>query len=191
MNFIESFFMDDVSVCDHIIKYFKKAPEKYKHKGTSFYHNYMDGVSSSVVDPDIKDSLDMNFEYDTDIGQAYGDHLDNCIKEYIKKYPDSNTCTEWGIDEPVKIQYYKPGGGFKKFHSERNSKGNNRHLVFMTYLNDVTDGGETEFRYQNLKIKAEKGKTVIWPVDWTYTHRGIVSSTQEKYIVTGWYSFLC
>ena len=60
----------------------------------------------------------------------------------------------------------------------------------MTYLNDVEDGGETEFKLQNLKIKAEKGKTVIWPVDWTYTHRGIISPKQEKYIVTGWYDFI-
>ena len=60
----------------------------------------------------------------------------------------------------------------------------------MTYLNDVTDGGETEFYHQQLKIKAERGKTLIWPVDWTYTHRGVVSNTQEKYIITGWYDFL-
>ncbi|BCU96569.1 MAG: hypothetical protein CM15mV12_3450 [uncultured marine virus] len=31
----------------------------------------------------------------------------------------------------------------------------------MTYLNDVEDCGETKFVLQNLKVKAEKGKTVI------------------------------
>ena len=45
----------------------------------------------------------------------------------------------------------------------------------MTYLNDVNDYGETEFYYQKLKIKPEKGKTVIWCADWTHTHRGISS----------------
>ena len=57
----------------------------------------------------------------------------------------------------------------------------------MTYLNDVEDGG-TEFYYQKLKTKAKKGLTLIWPTDFTHTHRGIVSKTKEKYIVTGWFT---
>jgi hypothetical protein len=60
----------------------------------------------------------------------------------------------------------------------------------MTYLNDINDGGETEFLYQNIKIKPKKGLTLIFPADWTFTHRGIASSTEEKFIVTGWYNYL-
>jgi hypothetical protein len=59
----------------------------------------------------------------------------------------------------------------------------------MTYLNTVTDEGQTEWFYQNLKIQPQKGLTVIWPVDWTHTHRGIASPTQTKYITTGWLGF--
>ena len=59
----------------------------------------------------------------------------------------------------------------------------------MTYLNDVRDGGETEFFHQNLRVAARRGLTLIWPADWTHTHRGIVSPTEEKIIVTGWFSF--
>ena len=59
----------------------------------------------------------------------------------------------------------------------------------MTYLNDVSDGGETAFLYQNVKVKPEKGLTLIWPAEWTHTHKGMVSMTQTKYIITGWYSF--
>ena len=60
----------------------------------------------------------------------------------------------------------------------------------MTYLNDVNDAGETEFLHQNIKIKPEKGLTIIWGADWTFTHRGIPSPTEEKTIVTGWLSFI-
>ena len=55
---------------------------------------------------------------------------------------------------------------------------------------DIDDGGGTEFKLQKMKVKAEKGKTIIWPSDWTHTHRGIVSPSKEKYIVTGWWSFM-
>ena len=68
-----------------------------------------------------------------------------------------------------------------------NSSGN-RILVFMTYLNDVDDGG-TDFKYQNLTSPAKKGLTMIWPSDFTHTHKGQISHTKEKYIVTGWVGF--
>ena len=47
-----------------------------------------------------------------------------------------------------------------------------RALAWMVYLNDVEEGGETEFLYQQLKIKPSKGRVVIWP-------RTIYSPTQR------------
>ena len=65
-----------------------------------------------------------------------------------------------------------------------------RILVFMTYLNDVTDEGETEWVYQDVKIQPKKGLSVMWPSEFTHTHRGIPSKTQEKYISTGWINLI-
>ena len=90
------------------------------------------------------------------------------------------------------IQKYPLNGGFHQWHCERSSSLHpsvSRHLVYMTYLNDVEDGGETEFFYQKIKVKPEKGLTIIWPADWTHTHRGISSKTETKYIITGWLQF--
>lgn len=98
----------------------------------------------------------------------------------------------WSVIENINIQKYNPGQWYKKWHCERDSpKSHNlrRILVFMTYLNTVGDEGETEFLYQNMKVKPEKGKTLIWPSEWTHTHKGIPSRTETKYIVTGWFSF--
>ena len=49
---------------------------------------------------------------------------------------------------------------------------------------------QTEWYYQKKKIQPKKGLSVIWPPDFTHTHRGIPSPTQEKYIVTGWWNFI-
>ena len=59
----------------------------------------------------------------------------------------------------------------------------------MTYLNDVENGGETEFYYQKIKVKPEKGLTLIWSADWTFMHRGITTINEDKYIITGWFEF--
>ena len=87
------------------------------------------------------------------------------------------------------LQYYPPGGGFKTWHSERiNPIASKRVFVFMTYLNDVEDGG-TDFYYQKLTTPAKKGLTLIWPTDFTHTHSGQISDTHEKYIITGWFGY--
>ena len=50
------------------------------------------------------------------------------------------------------------------FHGEDiNWNLHNRTMAWMVYLNDVEEGGETEFLYQKLKIKPKKGTVVIWP----------------------------
>ena len=81
----------------------------------------------------------------------------------------------------------KKMSGFKIEHFERN--GHNDHtikrcLVFMTYLNDLDLGG-TIFPYQNRTVKAQKGKTVIFPADWTHTHVGQISETKKKLLMVG------
>ena len=59
-------------------------------------------------------------------------------------------------------------------------------LVWMTYLNDVTEGGGTHFVYHDMTVSARNGKTIIWPPDFTHTHAVVVSNTQKKYVITGW-----
>ena len=73
--------------------------------------------------------------------------------------------------------------------NDGNGKCNDRHLVFMTYLNDVENGGTEFYYYPDLNIQARKGLTLIWPAGWTHTHKGVISNVEEKTIVTGWYSF--
>ena len=63
-------------------------------------------------------------------------------------------------------------------------------LVWMFYLNDVYDGGETFFPHQAKKVKARQGKLVIWPSDWTHAHYGLVSNTETKYIISSWFNFI-
>ena len=64
-----------------------------------------------------------------------------------------------------------------------------RVFAYMTYLNDVEEGGTTDFDNYGIKIKPEKGKTLIWPAEWTHAHTGSVLEGGKKYIITGWMNF--
>ena len=90
------------------------------------------------------------------------------------------------VDNSVLIKY-EPGGAHHAWHCERGSYVNSdRVLTWMIYLNDVPNGG-TEWKFLDVKTEAVKGDLVIWPSDFTHTHRGIVSKTHEKWIATGWF----
>ena len=89
------------------------------------------------------------------------------------------------------MQKYEPNEGFFGWHCERaGKKHSDRLLVWMIYLNDLTDRGETEFFYQQHFETPERGKLLIWPSDWTHLHRGVPSQTQTKYILTGWFTHI-
>ncbi len=95
------------------------------------------------------------------------------------------------INFTFNMQRFLPGEGYHKFHNERASfETRDRVGVWMIYLNDVYDRGWTEFFYQQHFEIPKAGKIVCWPCDWTHTHRGIVSDTEIKYILTGWFTFI-
>lgn len=65
-----------------------------------------------------------------------------------------------------------------------------RQLVAIWYLNDVPGpGGDTEFRHQNVKIKPEAGRLILFPPFWTHEHRGVKLTQGVKYIATTWVLF--
>ncbi len=189
-NFICGWYLDDTSVCDELIEFHKLNPQK--HKG---YVGNAITKTQTEINANVKDSTDSSlFAAPQPLIHKYViDNLQLAADAYVTKYPCANSYAPWSVVEQPNIQHYAPGGGFKVWHTERGTHAQPqgaRHLVFMTYLNDVEDGGETEFLHQKIKVKPEKGLTLIWGSDWTFTHRGIPSPSQEKYIVTGWYSFV-
>jgi hypothetical protein len=89
-----------------------------------------------------------------------------------------------------KIQKTNLSEGYHIWHYESGSREiSNRLLTWMVYLNDVEEGGETEFLYQSMRVKPKQGTLLIWPAAFTHTHRGNPPLSNEKYIVTGWTEF--
>jgi prolyl 4-hydroxylase len=171
------------SICDDLIEFFKQNA-----------HGHINGLTNNKVIKDVKDSTDLCLSpYDNNEPmQNYTKFIWDCLNDYAKTYYHLQEAYKFSITESINIQKYPIGGGFKKWHYERDGSFNRsikRILVFMTYLNDVEDGG-TEFIYQKQTVKAEKTKTLIFPSDWTHTHRGQISHTKEKIIITGWFSHL-
>jgi hypothetical protein len=88
----------------------------------------------------------------------------------------------------LKIQKTLPTEGYHIWHVEHNKGFENepRAFVFSIYLNDVEEGGETEFLHFSKRVKPKTGRIVIWPAGFPYVHRGNPPLSGEKYILTSW-----
>ena len=183
MNFIHESSVDP-ELCNILIALHKKQVENNLVYPGVVGH-------SRIINHEIKKSLETPIT--EDLYPKVSETLLTLANEYKNKFPWCNKYAGWGIRAIPHIQYYAPNDGFYVWHTERTGTAphvQNRHLVYMIYLNDVTDGGGTEFYHQDLIVQPVKGKSLIWPADWTYTHRGIPSPTQDKYILTGWFEFV-
>lgn len=180
-TFIGGWYIPD-NICDKLVDTFYKNKSKCI-EGT---------LGDYKLEPNLKKSTELiisSNEYNI-FAKDYLPYLNNCLELYKKKYPFSNDVAYYSLYEDIKIQHYKPGEGFFKWHTENEGYGNSklRHLVFMTYLNTVEDAG-TEFYHQELKTPCVKGLTLIWPSAWTHYHRGVINREKDKFIITGWINF--
>ena len=120
------------------------------------------------------------------------DVLDRCYKEYDNECGGAlQMLGKHKLNPDIKIQKTLPGQGYHVWHCETNNARYSRRLLLcMLYLNDVKDGGETEFLYQSKRVSPKAGRVVICPAYFTHTHRGNPPLKEAKYMINGWVEFV-
>ena len=184
-NFIGSWMMEPMSVSDRLIDYFE-----------SNYLKQKEGVTSGGRDTNSKKRTDISVSPNeinlpgNEIFNEYFHNLFGCYKDYLVQWPfliDMGANLEIG---PFNIGKYNSGEHFQKLHTERASLNTlHRVLAWMTYLNDVDEGGSTSFTHYGIEIQPRKGLTLMWPAEWTHAHKGNTVKMGPKYIITGWMYF--
>jgi len=184
-SFIGLWNLENKNLCKQIINFFEENKDLQ-----------VIGSTSSGVDYSVKKTLDITIdpkslkEKKYEIFNNYFKNLNECFKDYKKQYPFLLDIAKKVHIGHFNIQKYLKGDHFSKVHSERTNLSTiHRIFAWMTYLNDVEDGGTTDFEYYDLKIKPEEGKTIIWPSEWTHAHKGSKLNSGSKYIITGWMHF--
>ncbi len=137
------------------------------------------GLNPTVNHPKTGEPTSVSKDNFEEVGRPY---LDQLI-QYVFRY------------DGFTVQKYDKGvGGYHYWHSEiypqlPDNKPLHRVLAFLYYLNDIEEGGETEFHYQNIKAKPSKGTLVIFPAGFTHTHKGHIPLSSDKFVVTSWLMF--
>ena len=183
-NFIGSWTIDP-KLCDDLVNFFEINHQKQ-----------MRGATSSGIKPDAKNRQDISIypksieDPGNELFKIYFNLLFDCYRDYCQQWPFLKKMANRLEIGAFNLGRYYPGQHFKELHTERASINTLQRLfAFMTYLNNVEEGGSTYFKYYDLDIRPQKGLTIIWPAEWTHLHQGKVVEAGSKYIITGWLNF--
>mgnify|MGYP000538738484 CR=1 FL=1 len=130
-----------------------------------------------------KEAYRINTSMVTSEVAEFNQTLSSCLGNYASHFRE---VAEYSLHfDSFNIQRTTTAQGYHGWHCEDNGPETTRKLVYMMYLNDGFQGGETEFLYQSRRLTPKKGQVVIWPASFTHTHRGNPPLDGEKYISTG------
>jgi Rps23 Pro-64 3,4-dihydroxylase Tpa1-like proline 4-hydroxylase len=169
------------ALCDDMVRRFEQHTED-QYQGRIGQGASQDSSVKKTTDLVVSDK-----EHWKDVDSNLFRSMGIAIKEFREAYPYFKGPFK---DMGYGIQRYNPGE-FYHWHIDGGSHDfSQRQLVAIWYLNDVPGpGGETEFLFQDVKIKPEKGKLVLFPPFWTHEHRAVTLNEGVKYIATTWIVF--
>jgi len=185
MDGIEEYFdVFDKNYCDACIQAF----EDMHSRNITFHEN---SIGKNADDRVMYDWSPGNQTYHMD--PSLVEHFYKGIHAAYEKYAEKYDILKRLFQHTPKgmgIQRTSPHQGYHAWHNEAGCNSTaTRVLTYTLYLNDVEEGGETEFLYQGVKIKPVTGKVSIFPASYTHPHRGNPIYKGYKYIITGWYTF--
>lgn len=164
------------------------------------YHHFAGGMGIWQEDDQFRTANAGRFDWAMDLEhfapRMYnGDHPARVLNEVLFASLNNYIHTFGHLKESVfsstaqKVQKTPAGGGYHVWHDENGDIHNSsRKMVWMVYLNDNYEGGETEFLYYKKRVQPEQGKLIIWPAGLTHCHRGGLVTSGCKYVVTGWFN---
>jgi hypothetical protein len=177
-EFITLYQALDAAQCRTVIEHFDR--DERKSQGQV----YRQGLVRSQEEA-IKSSRDLEILDDGEwrpVFRSIHPRIQACIQHYLSRSPILQS-----FDLQVtgyKIQMYARGQGYFRWHADSIGRGVQSRLVAMIlYLNDVADGGETEFFHQGIKVAPRAGHLLLFPAGWNYMHCGQVPVSSDKYII--------
>jgi len=172
--------------CNRIIEQF----DYYQDLGAVMCNaNDFDDTCASRFDYSIDLSHITTYTVEREVSVELNEKLKQCFGEYQSVFGTLNNFSYYSNAQ--KIQKTPKGGGYHIWHCENSvtTPDSNRAVVWMLYLNDDFEGGETEFLYYKKRVQPERGKLLIWPAAYTHTHRGNMVLEGMKYVITGWFHY--
>jgi len=167
--------------CAEVIDRFEAHPEQ-QNQGRIGQTRNKDSSVKVTTDLVVSDKDDWK-----DVDEMFFRSLAAALWEFRETFPYFKGPFK---DMGYQVQRYRPGE-FYHWHIDGGShEFSQRQLVALWYLNEVPGpGGETQFLYQDVSVKPQCGKLILFPPFWTHEHRAAELKKGIKYIATTWVVF--
>lgn len=171
----------DAAMCDRLVQTFHALSAFHKVNGA--------GVRAGL-DQSGWTELNVTHQADAAFLGWFRQHIDAALQQYNRDVGLSIPIPSApGISDLV-MKRYVPGGAQRfQLHFDSIYEHANRYLVFLWYLNDVAEGGETVFPDLGITVKPEKGRLLMFPPYWMYQHAGQPPVSGDKYILSTYMLF--
>lgn len=164
----------DDSICDAIIQRFEKDI-------SHFTPRHLDGV---------RDFTEINVSA-TEGWEDVHALLAHKVTEMCTIFHQQFHLPEYAWQQPyaleqIRMKRYMNNGAdqFGPHVDVGSVQSSSRFLVCFWYLNDVAEGGETAFLWQNeVAVKPKRGRAILFPPMWTHPHEGRTPISNPKYII--------
>jgi hypothetical protein len=171
-------------LCRTIIENFERDPDKRRG-------HTVGGRGEKKSNDDVKVSTDLEVKLDGAWKAAHTElHtlVSQAVLSVAAQFPSLQVFPLWWTG--YKIQHYKKDEGHFKWHFDALGPGAwERQMAMIIYLNSITEGGETCFHRQNLRVKPVAGDALLFPTFWTHMHCGEIPRSDDKYIISSFVSF--
>ena len=169
--------------CDELIKWFHDNEDRHVEGGIYGGDNLINDV-----DPDFKIARQI-FPVPSD---HVSDIITNIVFSSFNFYHDHFPAPAGHLlcAKDYSVRIYPKGVGQFKEHIDQSAGGTvTRVFAIIVYLNNVENGGETEFPYLDMKVSPKQGRVLIFPCNYLYPHKGNMPISDDKYIITSFINF--
>lgn len=147
----------------------------YDVKDQFYYHQF-----NMVNDPDFSVHCQDIMALCMNAVNYYCKHTCKYLQEILSSFDTIST-----FETPI-IRKYPAGKGFINWHFDSSTyKSSRRFLAIVITLNDISFGGELEFKTSEnrSKLTPQQGTLIISPTSFEYLHRELLPN-EDKYVIS-------
>ena len=134
--------------------------------------------------------LDVGRHADEGFLRFFRQRIDTALARYNRDTGLPIAVPDSPLLAPLVMKCYAAGGQDRfQLHFDAIGDVCDRYLVFLWYLNDIDEGGETRFPSLDVRIPPRAGRLLVFPPYWMYPHQGCPSPSRDKYIVSTYLRF--
>ena len=134
--------------------------------------------------------LDVGRFADDGFRALFRDQIDRSLERYNRDVGLAIPLPNSPVTAELRMKRYQPGRSDRfELHFDAIYEKANRYLVFLWYLNDVEEGGETRFHRLDLAVRPKAGRLLMFPPYWMYQHAGLPPRSGDKYILSTYLMF--